>query len=66
VAEKIIEALSESFPLDGRNLHITPSIGICVYPDDGADVETLMRHADAAMYHAKASGSNNYQFFRRR
>jgi diguanylate cyclase (GGDEF)-like protein/PAS domain S-box-containing protein len=64
VAEKIIEALSESFPLEGRNLHITPSIGICVYPDDGADVETLMRHADAAMYHAKASGRNNYQFFR--
>ena len=64
VAEKIIEALSESFPLEGRNLHITPSIGICVYPDDGADVETLMRHADAAMYHAKASGRNNYQFFK--
>jgi diguanylate cyclase (GGDEF)-like protein/PAS domain S-box-containing protein len=64
VADKIIEALSESFPLEGRNLHITPSIGICVYPDDGADVETLMRHADAAMYHAKASGRNNYQFFR--
>jgi diguanylate cyclase (GGDEF)-like protein/PAS domain S-box-containing protein len=63
VAEKIIEALSESFPLEGRMLHITPSIGICVYPDDGADVETLMRHADAAMYHAKASGRNNYQFF---
>jgi diguanylate cyclase (GGDEF)-like protein/PAS domain S-box-containing protein len=64
VAEKIIEALSDSFPLEGRNLHITPSIGICVYPDDGADVETLMRHADAAMYHAKASGRNNYQFFK--
>jgi diguanylate cyclase (GGDEF)-like protein/PAS domain S-box-containing protein len=64
VAEKIIEALSESFPLEGRNLHITPSIGICVYPDDGEDVETLMRHADAAMYHAKASGRNNYQFFK--
>jgi len=64
VAEKIIEALSESFPLEGRNLHITPSIGICVYPDDGGDVETLMRHADAAMYHAKASGRNNYQYFK--
>ena len=63
VAEKIIEALSDSFPLEGRTLHITPSIGICVYPDDGGDVETLMRHADAAMYHAKASGRNNYQFF---
>ncbi|WP_343731095.1 EAL domain-containing protein [Duganella sp.] len=64
VAEKIIEALSESFPLEGRNLHITPSIGISVYPDDGGDVETLMRNADGAMYHAKASGRNNYQFFK--
>jgi diguanylate cyclase (GGDEF)-like protein/PAS domain S-box-containing protein len=63
VAEKIIEALAEPFPLEGRMLHISPSIGICVFPDDGEDVETLMRHADGAMYHAKASGRNNYQFF---
>ena len=63
VAEKVIEALSAPFPFEGRTLHITPSIGICIYPDDGLDVETLMRHADAAMYHAKASGRNNYQFF---
>ena len=64
VAEKIIEALSEGFPLEGRNLHITPSIGISVYPDDGNDVEALMRNADSAMYHAKANGRNNYQFFK--
>ncbi|MES2935745.1 MAG: EAL domain-containing protein [Pseudomonadota bacterium] len=63
VAQKIIDALSLPFPIDGRNLHITPSIGICMYPTDGADVETLMRHADAAMYSAKANGRNNYQFF---
>ena len=63
VAEKIIEALALPFPFEGRMLHITPSIGISMYPDDGADVETLMRHADAAMYHAKANGRNNYQFF---
>ncbi|NVD99929.1 EAL domain-containing protein [Massilia sp. BJB1822] len=63
VAEKIIEALAAPFPLEGRMLHISPSIGICIYPDDGQDVATLMRNADAAMYHAKAAGRNNYQFF---
>ncbi len=63
VAQKIIDALALPFPLDGHSLHVTPSIGICVYPDDGQDVETLMRHADAAMYHAKSAGRNNYQFF---
>ena len=63
VAEQIIAALDESFPLEGRHLHITPSIGICIYPDDGADVATLMRNADTAMYHAKATGRNNYKYF---
>ena len=63
VACKIIESLTPAFPLEGHVLHITPSIGICVYPDDGDDVDALMRHADAAMYHAKANGRNNYQFF---
>jgi len=66
VAEKIIAALAAPFPLEGHTLHITPSIGVCIYPDDGQDVDTLMRHADAAMYHAKASGRNNYQFFTQR
>lgn len=66
IAEKIIEALASSFPFEERLLHITPSIGISMYPDDGGDVETLMRHADAAMYHAKANGRNNYQFFMQR
>jgi diguanylate cyclase (GGDEF)-like protein/PAS domain S-box-containing protein len=66
VGDKIIEALAAPFPFEGRRLHISPSIGICLYPEDGADVETLMRHADAAMYHAKAAGRNNYQFFTQR
>jgi diguanylate cyclase (GGDEF)-like protein/PAS domain S-box-containing protein len=66
VGDKIIEALSVPFPFEGRSLHISPSIGICLYPDDGIDVETLMRHADAAMYHAKSAGRNNYQFFTQR
>jgi diguanylate cyclase (GGDEF)-like protein/PAS domain S-box-containing protein len=66
VGEKIIEVLSAPFPFEGRSLHISPSIGICLYPEDGGDVESLMRNADAAMYHAKASGRNNYQFFTQR
>ena len=66
VADKIIDLLATPFPFEGHSLHITPSIGICLCPDDGNDVETLMRHADAAMYHAKAAGRNNYQFFDQR
>ncbi|UVW29980.1 EAL domain-containing protein [Massilia sp. H6] len=66
VGDKIIEALSTPFEFDGHSLHISPSIGICLCPDNGDDVDTLMRHADAAMYHAKAAGRNNYQFFDQR
>jgi diguanylate cyclase (GGDEF)-like protein/PAS domain S-box-containing protein len=66
VGAKIIEALAAPFPLEGHFLHISPSIGICLYPNDGQDAETLMRNADAAMYHAKAAGRNNYQFFTER
>lgn len=63
VAQKIIEMLAAPIPIEQRDLHISPSIGICIYPHDGNDVETLMRHADTAMYHAKDNGRNNYQFF---
>jgi diguanylate cyclase (GGDEF)-like protein/PAS domain S-box-containing protein len=66
IGDKIIEALAAPFPFEGRSLHISPSIGICLYPDDGHDAEALMRNADAAMYHAKAAGRNNYQFFAQR
>jgi diguanylate cyclase (GGDEF)-like protein/PAS domain S-box-containing protein len=66
VAGQIIDALAMACQIEGHSLHISPSIGICLYPDDGADVETLMRHADAAMYQAKAAGRNNYQFFTER
>jgi len=66
VADKIIEALAEPVLYEGRGLHISPSIGICLFPDDGTDVTSLMRKADAAMYQAKAAGRNNYQFYAER
>ena len=49
--------------MEERELVVTCSIGIAVYPDDGRDAETLIRNADAAMYHAKELGRANYQFF---
>lgn len=63
VAQKIIERLGESVPIDGHDLHTTPSIGIAIYPDDGVSIDTLMKNADVAMYHAKSAGRNNYQFY---
>jgi diguanylate cyclase (GGDEF)-like protein/PAS domain S-box-containing protein len=63
VAGKILEVLAAAFHLHGNDLHVAASIGISLYPGDGADAETLMRNADTAMYHAKDSGRGNYQFF---
>lgn len=63
-AEHIIAALQEQHGIAGHDLHITISIGIAIYPADGHDAETLIKNADAAMYHAKQNGRNNYQFFR--
>jgi len=64
IAEKIIVSLSAHHCIDEHELHVTASIGIVVCPDDGSDVETLLKNADFAMYHAKDSGRNNYQFFK--
>src|ERR1700733_1150132 len=63
-AEKILEALREPHQIMQHELHITGSIGIVTYPDDGADVETLMKKVDVAMYHAKDTGRDSYQFFK--
>ena len=63
VAQKIIDQLSEAIPIEGHDLHTTPSIGIGIYPEDGDTCENLMKNADVAMYHAKSAGRNNYQFY---
>jgi diguanylate cyclase (GGDEF)-like protein/PAS domain S-box-containing protein len=63
-AKKILLSLSAPCSIEGQNLHIDGSIGISVYPEDGEDAETLIKNADTAMYHAKESGRNNFQFFK--
>lgn len=63
VAQGVIESISKPLFVHGRQLQCTTSIGISVYPDDGEDVTTLKRNADTAMYHAKAYGRNNYQYY---
>jgi diguanylate cyclase (GGDEF)-like protein/PAS domain S-box-containing protein len=63
VAAKILETVSRPFRVEDRELLITPSVGISVFPEDGRDAESLIRNADAAMYHAKETGRANYQFF---
>lgn len=61
-AEKIIAAVTAAHPIDGGELQVTASIGIALYPRDGADAESLLKAADAAMYQAKAGGRNQYRF----
>ncbi|HUQ75038.1 MAG TPA: PAS domain S-box protein [Burkholderiales bacterium] len=63
VAQKVIEQVSFPVTVDERELGVSCSIGITVFPDDGSDAESLIRNADAAMYHAKELGRANYQFF---
>ena len=64
VAETLRSVLAVPHQIGGRELHICMSIGISVYPDDGSNADIMMRNADTAMFHAKASGRDNYQFFR--
>jgi diguanylate cyclase (GGDEF)-like protein len=63
-AEKILTALSAPYDIDMHSVHVTASLGIVIFPDDGKDAETLLKNADFAMYHAKDCGRSNYQFFR--
>jgi len=63
IAQKIIETIAKPFFFEGRELFISGSIGISIFPEDGNDCATLLKQADTAMYHAKEVGKNNYQYF---
>jgi diguanylate cyclase (GGDEF)-like protein/PAS domain S-box-containing protein len=63
VAQKIIESFVSPFHINGRELFVSPSMGITLYPFDDNDIDSLLRNADAAMYHAKELGRNTFQFY---
>jgi diguanylate cyclase (GGDEF)-like protein len=63
VAQKILLQIAKEFTLIGQDFRVTASIGICTYPQDGLDEQTLTKNADLAMYQAKAEGKNNFQFY---
>ncbi|WP_229417211.1 EAL domain-containing protein [Massilia sp. Root418] len=63
VAGSVLSAISQPFQLGPHALHVSGSIGISIYPNDGDGIEQLIHNADVAMYHAKESGRNGFQFF---
>jgi diguanylate cyclase (GGDEF)-like protein/PAS domain S-box-containing protein len=63
-ARRMLQAVAEAHSIDLHDLHVTTSIGVSVYPDDGLDAETLIKNADTAMYQAKENGRQGYQFFK--
>jgi diguanylate cyclase (GGDEF)-like protein len=65
VTQRILEALRRPFPLQGREVVVSASIGIALYPADAPDQDTLLMNADTAMYHAKELGRDSYQFYNR-
>jgi diguanylate cyclase (GGDEF)-like protein/PAS domain S-box-containing protein len=63
IAQKVLHALLPPFKVDHQQLYITASIGVSLFPGDGEDSSTLLKHADVAMYRAKDLGKNTYQFY---
>ena len=63
-AEKILLALGTPHRIEQHDLHLTASMGIATYPEDGADAQTLMKRADLALLHSKDAGGNSYRFFK--
>jgi diguanylate cyclase (GGDEF)-like protein len=63
VAHKILDEVRRPFQVEGHEIHVSGSLGLALYPEDGHDVETLLKNADAAMYHAKELGRNGFRMF---
>ncbi|MCE1225873.1 MAG: EAL domain-containing protein [Geobacteraceae bacterium] len=63
IAQKLLDTASEPLQLEGREVAVTSSVGIALYPKDGTDAKALGKHADIALYHAKAEGKNTFRFF---
>jgi diguanylate cyclase (GGDEF)-like protein/PAS domain S-box-containing protein len=63
VADHVLDALKQPFRIDGHELHVSASVGISVFPFDGDDADTLMKHADVALYRAKERGRNTYEVY---
>ncbi|MGV8933929.1 MAG: EAL domain-containing protein [Gallionellaceae bacterium] len=63
ITQRILDTFKAPFDIDGSSLRITPSIGIAIYPDHGDDIETLLKHADTAMYESKRLGRNAYTVY---
>ena len=63
LVERVLDCCTRSFVVDGHDLHVSASIGVSVYPEDGNDAETLLKNADTAMFLAKDSGPGTYQFY---
>ena len=63
-ARRLLKAVAKPHSIDQHDLHVTTSIGVSVYPDDGDDAETLIKNADTAMYQAKENGRQSYRFFK--
>jgi diguanylate cyclase (GGDEF)-like protein len=64
IARRMLAAVAEPHAIDRHDLHVTTSIGVSVYPDDGVNAETLLKNADTAMYQAKEDGRHNFRFFK--
>ncbi len=63
IAASVLQAVTQPYQIDGHELYVSTSIGISVFPSDGGDIDTLVKNADIAMYHAKQAGRNSFQFF---